>query len=66
MLCLTPAGMQMAEKVKVRTVLAVKRAGSGLSDADRKILYEALSRIADNLQEMCRNGLKSENMEELQ
>ena len=66
LLCLTPAGMQMAEKVKVRTVLAVKRAGSGLSDADRKILYEALSRIADNLQEMCRNGLKSENMEELQ
>ncbi len=64
MLCLTQAGTDVAEKVKGRTVLAVDRAGSGLTDEDRKILYAALSCIADNLQDICRNGLESKIKEE--
>lgn len=64
LLCLTDCGAQVTAKVKGRTVLAVDKAGSGLTDGDRRILYAALDRIADNLQTICRDGLESKNEED--
>jgi len=61
---LTEEGNSVAEKVKARTLLAVDKAGSGLTDADRKIMYGALARIADNLQAICRDGLETESKED--
>ncbi len=57
LLCLTPAGAEIAEKIRQRTVLAVESAGGGLTEQDRVILYASLARIADNLQQLCRDGL---------
>ena len=64
-LCLTQEGYEVAEKVKVRTVLAVDKAGSGITDDDRKILYASLERIADNLHTICRDGLECGKKEDL-
>lgn len=61
---LTETGLDVAEKVKRRTQLAVDKAGSGLTDEDRKIMYAALDRIAGNLHIICRDGLKNSYSEE--
>ena len=63
-LYLTDAGLAVAEKVKARTVLAVEKAGSGLTDEDRKIMYSALACIAGNLHTICRDGLNNGEGEE--
>ena len=63
LLCLSQQGTEVAEKVKNRTVLAVDKAGSGLTDDDRKVMYAALGRIAENLQQICRKGLENEKEE---
>lgn len=63
-LYLTEAGVSVAEKVKARTLLAVDKAGSGLTDDDRKIMYAALDRIVGNLHTICRNGLNNSEGEE--
>lgn len=61
---LTKEGYRVAEKVKARTLLAVDKAGSGLTDEDRKIMYAALDRIAGNLHTICRDGLKNNDGED--
>lgn len=59
-LCLTDRGAEAAAKVSGRAALAVQKAGNGLTDWDREILYSALERIARNLQSICREGLEAE------
>lgn len=55
---LTPLGEEAAEHVEQRAKLAVEEAGAGLTDKQRSTLYAVLDLIAENLQEICVNGLK--------
>ena len=54
---LTPAGQEAAAFVRERASAAVELAGSGLSDEDRIIFYNALERISANLQTICIYGI---------
>lgn len=56
-LFLTELGLDAADFVACRAEVAVLEAGKGLSDRDRIIFYEALSRISDNLQTLSKQGL---------
>ena len=56
-LLLTEAGKRVAEHVQQRTVLAVERAGSGLSEKEREVFYHCLERITANLQALSNEGL---------
>lgn len=56
-LYLSPAGQEAADFVKNRASVAVEMAGSGLSDEDRKIFYQALALISSNLQAICQKGM---------
>ena len=58
MLTLTDAGRKAASQVASRARTAVEKAGSGLSDEQRTVFYNALSLIAGNLQHICDEGLK--------
>ena len=58
LLTLTEAGRKAAARVATRAKTAVERAGSGLSDEQRGIFYNALSIIAGNLQHICEDGLE--------
>jgi len=54
---LTPQGRTVAEFVRSRAALAVERAGSGISEEDREVLYRSLDIIATNLGEISKEGL---------
>jgi len=54
---LTEEGEKAALFVKERANLAVTLAGKDLTDESRKILYESLESIANNLRELSENGL---------
>ena len=56
-LVLTEKGLEAAAQVAERAKFAVEQAGSGLSDDQRAIFYYALGLIADNLQNICDEGL---------
>ena len=56
-LYLTPAGEEAAAFVEKRASAAVELAGNGLSDSDRTVFYNAMERIAGNLQQICLNGI---------
>ncbi len=56
-LALTELGLDAADFVACRAQVAVLEAGKGLSDRDRVIFYEALSRVASNLQALSQQGL---------
>lgn len=56
-LFLTPQGRDAAEFVAMRAKLAVEAAGEGLSDEHRKIFYDTLDLIAQNLQNICKDGI---------
>ena len=55
---LTPAGEAAAQAVSRQAVMAVEQAGAGLEDSQREVFYRVLDLIAENLHEICRNGLK--------
>ena len=57
MLMLTDKGHHAADFVARRAMIAVSKAGEGLSDADRKIFYAALELINTNLKKICDNGI---------
>lgn len=59
MLTLTDAGRDAAARVAARAKTAVERAGSGLTDEQRTIFYNALGLIAGNLQHICDEGLEN-------
>ena len=54
---LTERGYEAAAQVAERAKFAVEQAGSGLSDEQRAVFYYALGLIADNLQNICDEGL---------
>lgn len=54
---LTDAGRTAAQFVSRRAQTAVEIAGQGLTDADRRIFYATLERIACNLQTICAEGI---------
>lgn len=58
---LTEAGLQAAEFVKARSALAVQLASEGVSEEARNTMYEALGKIAANLQIIAQNGLPGNN-----
>ncbi len=57
-LFLTEQGRETAQRVNDRVCFAVERAGAGLSDAQREVLYTVLDRIAGNLQAISAEGLE--------
>jgi len=54
---LTPKGKQASAYVAQKAKIAVSAAGMGMTDETRAIFYEALYRIAGNLQEITETGL---------
>lgn len=56
---LTPQGRQLAEQINEKAVAAVEYAGRGLTEETRAVFYEALERIAANLQSLSKEGLPS-------
>lgn len=54
---LTEEGRQIAGEVNRKVTRAVVRAGEGLTDADREVLYASLERIATNLEKLSEEGL---------
>ncbi len=62
-LVLTEKGLNVAEFVKKKAIAAVSEAGRGISDDERKIFYECLFTIAQNLKKISTEGL-SDSTEE--
>ncbi len=56
-LFLTEKGKQAAKQVRARATIAVEMAGKDLNDANRKVFYESLELIANNLREISKNGI---------
>ena len=59
-LTLTTLGMEAASRVAIRAGHAVEAASNGLSDGNRRVLYQALELIANHLQNICDTGLAEE------
>ena len=55
---LTELGKAAAGHVEQRARLAVEEAGTGMSEEQRAVMYEALGLIAGNLEMICAQGLK--------
>ena len=58
-LILTEQGKTAAGQVEERVKLAVEKAGDGMTDEQRSILYEVLGMIAGHLQTICEEGLEN-------
>ena len=56
-LLLTEEGKQAAEHVQKRAAIAVELAGSGMTAAEREVLYRCLELITTNLQALSKEGL---------
>lgn len=54
---LTEKGSIIAEQVDRAAGIAVELATKGMSDNDRKIMYECLGLIATNLRGICKDGI---------
>ena len=54
---LTEKGMELAQQVRRRATLAVKLAGKDLTDDARQVFYKSMDLIANNLRELCKDGL---------
>ena len=59
LLRLTQQGVAAAQQVQERAELAVEKAGSGMTDAQRVVFYEVLNLIAGHLQVICEEGLEN-------
>ena len=57
LLKLTEMGYEAAAGVAERAKYAVEQAGSGLTDEQRAVFYYAMGLIAENLQNICDEGL---------
>ena len=60
---LTEQGRAAAATVSRTSQLAVEQAGAGLDDEKREVFYQVLALIADNLHNICKNGIQSEHLE---
>lgn len=56
-LALTEKGNEIAQRVNKTAQLAVDRAGEGFNEKKRQVFYEVLGLIAENLHEICEDGL---------
>jgi len=56
-LTLTQKGVEAAQAVSQRALLAVEQAGIGLEDGQRQVFYQVLMLIAGNLHAICKDGL---------
>lgn len=56
-LFLTDEGRKAAEFVRMRSNIAVELAGTGVSDADRAVMYAVLERITGNLHAITCDGM---------
>lgn len=56
-LLLTDEGRRAAEYVCARAAAAVEAGGHGLSDGNRRIFYETLALISDNLRHVQKDGI---------
>ena len=56
-LTLTDRGREAASHVAIRAGHAVEAASNGLSEGNRRVLYQALELIATHLQNICDTGL---------
>ena len=56
-LMLTAEGRRAAAFVADRATVAVEKANEGLSETQRKVMYDALRVIFSNLEKVCRDGL---------
>ena len=54
---LTPKGVEAAEQIKQRVILAVQKAGSGLCETEREVFYKSLESILANLKKISKDGL---------
>lgn len=63
MLKLTPQGQNAASQVMERARLAVEKAGEGISDEQRAVMYQLLNLIAGRLQTICAEGLEEQYFE---
>lgn len=57
LLRLTEKGYAAASQVNNRVLVAVEKAGEGLTDGQRTVFYQVLALIAGNLQSICEDGL---------
>lgn len=62
LLTLTDAGREAAARVAERAKRAVEQAGSGLTNEERAVFYNALTLIAGNLQHICDDGLEDNDV----
>ena len=58
MLALTEEGVQVGAHIAARIDCVLEAAGAGISDEDRRKMYESLSRINENLQNYCEEEAK--------
>ena len=54
---LTEKGLEAAQHIRSRAAVAVDIAGKDLSDEHREILYKSLDSIAENLHNICQEGI---------
>ena len=57
---LTESGRVIAERVDHAAGIAVEAATKGMTEEQRKIMYECLGLIAVNLRGICKNGIPNE------
>ncbi len=56
-LILTDKGKEAADFVREKAISAVSEAGAGISDEDRRVFYDCLFTIAQNLKKISNHGL---------
>ena len=56
-LVLTDTGRNLAEQINAKAAVAVEYASRGLPDDKRRVFYEALELICENLQTLSKEGL---------
>lgn len=57
-LFLTEAGQKAAEEVNAVAMRAVEQAGQGLTEEQRRVFYDVLGHIAQNLHTISRDGIQ--------
>ena len=60
-LMLTPKGADAARAVVQRADLAVEQASKDIAETERVIFYSFLSKVAGNLHNICKDGIKKES-----
>ena len=57
LLKLTPKGVEAAQQIQKRAMIAVETGGHGIGENDRECFYNCLLTIADNLKNASKEGL---------